>query len=354
MKAPPAKGLCSKHAMVLAVLLLAHFLQPQAKAQVVTSFAIYDIPASARTAGLGMDFLSVAGNDIDVSLDNPSLIHDGLQHHINFNLVGLFGGTKAGNAAYAFKTKHVGDFVAGLRFFSFGTFEGYDEVGSPTHDFRANDIMFSLGWCLHIDSNFSLGVTAKPVFSFYDNYFSFAFAMDVASSYASPSRRFCATIVGRNIGAQLATYAGETEHLPFHLDAGISYKLEEAPFRFYLQAADLQRWNLAYYDTLSPTSHFDPYTGETSHQSGIARFADNFFRHLTAGVELGVANKFFARLGYSYRQTKEMAAESRTSINFSGFSFGAGFHARRFDLSYARNNYHLGQAPNYITLNFHF
>lgn len=339
---------------VLLVVGLLPFMAQRMQAQVVTSFAIYDIPSSARTAGLGMDFLSLADNDLGVVLDNPALMNDGMQRHFDFGLVGLFGGAKAGSAAYSFKTKHIGNLVAGMRFFSFGKFEGYDEVGNPTNEFRANDVMFTLGWNMHIDSSFSIGVTAKPVLSFYDSYFSFAIATDVSGAYVSPSRRFSATVIGRTIGAQLVRYGGETERLPFHLDAGMSYKLEQAPFRFFLQVADLQRWNLAYYDTLSPTTHYDPYTGETTRQGSVQRFADNLFRHLTAGVELSVADKFFARVGYSYRQTKEMAAESRTNINLSGFSFGVGFRARRFDLSYARNNYHLGQSPNYITLNFHF
>ena len=324
------------------------------RAQVVSSFAIYDVPSSARTAGLGVDFLAVADGSLDAALDNPSLIREELASHYGFGYVGLFGEAGAGHAAYGFKAKGFGNFVAGMRFLSFGKFEGYDETGQPTHDFTATDIMLSLGWGLQIDSTFSLGVTAKPVLSFYDAYFSLALGLDVAGSYASPSRRLVATVIGRNIGAQLARYDSERERLPFHLDAGLSYKLAQAPFRFYLQAADLQRWDLTYYDTLSPTSHYDPYTGETTRQSGAQRFADRIFRHLTAGVELAVADRFFARVGYSYRQTREMAAESRTVINFSGFSFGVGFKARRFDLSYARNNYHLGQAPNYLSLNFHF
>ena len=49
-------------------------------------------------------------------------------------------------------------------------------------------------------------------------------------------------------------------------------------------------------------------------------------------------------------------AEMRAAdaFNMSGFSFGVGIHVKQFEFSYARRNYHLGQAPNYFTLNYKF
>ena len=38
----------------------------------------------------------------------------------------------------------------------------------------------------------------------------------------------------------------------------------------------------------------------------------------------------------------------------SGFSFGVGIHVKSFEFSYARRNYHLGQAPNFFTLSYKF
>jgi hypothetical protein len=45
-----------------------------------------------------------------------------------------------------------------------------------------------------------------------------------------------------------------------------------------------------------------------------------------------------------------MDADDRTNINVSGFSYGFGLRVKRFEFSFARRNYHLGQAPNYISL----
>lgn len=324
------------------------------RGQVVTSYAIYDIPASARTAGLGMDFLAVDDVDLSLTLDNPSLIDARYHTRFGFNYVNLFDGANAGAAAVGYHNNTLGDFVFGLRFVTFGEFQGYDETETATGTFRASDYIFSIGWGRHIDSLFSLGVTLKPVLSQYEQYTSCAIALDVAATYRSPSRAFSATVIARSIGAQLSTYDNTVEDLPLHLDAGISYQLAQAPFRFYLQVADMQHWNLAYYDTLSPTTVYDAYTGTTTSQSGFSKFADNLFRHINVAVELCLGHKFFARAGYSYRQTQEMEASSRTNINFSGFSYGLGIRTKHLEFAYARNNYHLGQSPNYITLNFYF
>lgn len=324
------------------------------RGQVVTSYAIYDIPSSARTAGLGMDFVSVNDFDLSLTLDNPSLIDSRYHSRFGFNYVNLFDGANAGAVSVGYHNNTFGDFVFGLRFVTFGEFDGYDETETATGTFRASDYIFSLGWGRHIDSAFSLGITCKPVLSEYEEYNSVALCLDVAGTYQNSSRSFSATLIARNIGAQLSSYYNTVERLPFHLDAGLSYKLAEAPFRFYLQLADLQRWNLAYYDTLSPTTQYDIYSGTTTTQSSMSKFADNLFRHINVGVELCVAQKFFARVGYSYRQTQEMAADSRTNINLSGFSYGLGVRAKHLEFAYARNNYHLGQSPNYITLNFYF
>lgn len=324
------------------------------RGQVVTSYAVYDIPSSARTAALGMDFAAVDDADLSLAIDNPSLLGDWCQARVGLSYVNLFDGANAGTVAAGFHHKTLGNFVAGLRFVTFGEFNGYDETETSTGTFRASDYIFSLGWSFHIDSSFALGVTLKPVLSQYEDYTSSALALDVAGTYRSPSRAFCATLMARNVGAQFDSYDHTVEKTPFHLDAGLSYKLEQAPFRFYVQIADMQRWNLAYYDTLHLASEYDPYTGVSTKQSAFSKFADNLFRHVNVAVELCVAHKFYARVGYSYRQTQEMAADSRTNINLSGFSYGVGLRAKRFEFAYARNNYHLGQSPNYLTLYFNF
>ncbi|MBQ9546838.1 MAG: type IX secretion system protein PorQ [Bacteroidales bacterium] len=335
----------------VAVLLFVAALSASAvKAQVagLSSLSVLDMPASSHAAAFGMDYVSLAGGDISAALDNPSIISPSHNGQLSLTYMGMKAGTNFGTVAYGHTFDRFGSFVFGLRFCSYGFFEGYTYEDVSTGRFSAADYILSIGWGRAIDSSFSIGVNFKPVYSHYEGYSAFAIAFDVAGSYVSPSRRFSATIMGRNIGAQIATFDNTVEHIPYELTAGLSYKLKNAPFRFFFNYAEMQRWDLRYDDALNPTTETDPFTGQTTTQSPTAAFFDKLGRHLQAGVELSIGKVFKARMGYNYRKAAEMHAAD--VLNTSGLSFGVGFSWRGFDFAYSHNNYHLWQAPNYISI----
>lgn len=314
----------------------------------LSTLAVLDRSSSARTAGLGMDYLALYDDDISITLDNPSFIDKRFDHQILLNYVGMFRGVNLGAVAYGKHFDKYGDFLFGLRFNSYGIFDGYDETDHPTGKFYAADYAFSIGWGRHIDSCFSIGVNFKPTFSQYESYNAFAIALDLAGSYTSRNKQFAATLMARNIGAQLATFDGNVEKIPFELSTALSYRLENAPFRLFFAATELQTWDLRYEDVLNPVSTYDPYTNSYTEETFLHEAADKIFRHALFGVELAIKEVFFARLGYNYRQSVE--THGITNINTSGFSYGVGLRKKRFEFSFARNNYYLGKAPTYITI----
>ena len=315
-----------------------------------TAFAALDMPASARSAGVGFDFLSLYDDDLTLTLDNPSLISSRHNNLMAVGFMNLFAGSNFGSVAYCHDFEHLGVFTFGLRYDNYGRFEGYDETDTPTGSFTAADYVFSIGWGRAIDEHVTIGANFKPVLSHYEKYSAFAFGIDLAATYMSLDRAFSATLMGRNIGAQVATFAGTTERLPFELSLAGSYKLQDAPFRLMFALTELQTWDLTYDDPLNPTTHTDPFTGEVTGPTAFASFADKLFRHLNVGIELSIKQTVFARLGYSYRQMVEMTAAD--VLNLSGFSFGFGIRAKKFDFAFAHNGYHLSQAANYINLSF--
>ena len=315
------------------------------------ALGVLDMPSEARASALALDYLPIAGANVLQRLDNPSLV-DSCGRQVALNVTTLFAGSAYGSLAYRFSLPRLGTVVAGLRYCNYGRFEGYDENEMPTGQFSAADYMIVVGWGMAIDSSFSIGANFKPVFSQYESYKALALAVDVAGSYSSRDRSLFVTLAARNIGAQVVTFDGTTERLPFELSAVCSYKLSQAPFRLFVAANELQRWNLRYADVLNPTSTTDPFTGEVTTESKGAAFFDNVGRHLAAGVELDIKSRFFLRLGYNYRQTKE--TQFAGAFNGSGFSFGLGVRKGRFAFDFARNNYHLSQAANYFTLVFNF
>ncbi len=311
---------------------------------------VLDMPSSARVAGVGFDFLSLYDDDLTLTLNNPSLISDRHDRLFAVGYTNLFAGANFGSVAYSRNFKQLGAFTFGLMYDSYGRFEGYDETETPTGSFSAADYIFSIGWGRAIDDHVTIGASFKPVLSHYEQYTAFAFGIDLAATYMSLDRRFAATLMGRNIGAQIANFAGTTERLPFELSLAGSYKLQDAPFRLMFAITELQRWDLTYDDPLNPTTHTDPFTGEVTGPTAFASFADKLFRHLNVGIELNIKQTVFARLGYSYRQMVEMTAAD--AFNLSGFSVGFGIRAKKFDFSFARNGYHLSQAVNYINISF--
>ena len=340
---------------ILLVLIPAWLCCGLARAQVagLGTLSVLDMTTSARSAGLGMDYITLYDSDINIVLDNPSLIDSRFDKVFSLNYVGMFQGTNFGSLAYGFNTKKVGTFLVGMRFLNYGSFEGYDEYENPTGRFSAGDYALTVGWGMAVNPNFSIGANFKPVLSQYYIYTGVALALDVSASYVNDSRRFSATAMARNIGAQILTFDGSVESIPFELSAAMSYKLENAPFRVFVAATELQRWNLMYDDPLRPTETTDMF-GEVHRMSKAALIADNLFRHIQLGLEMNLGSAFYARVGYNHRQAREIKSLTYEAFNTSGFSFGIGFRVKGLDFAYARNNYHLGQAPNFISVTKHF
>ena len=326
------KGNCWR--ILVFVLAFTFHLSPftSLKAQIagLNTLTLLDLSSQARTSGLGLDYLSVYDTDPVVGIDNPSLLRREMTGIGSLSFVSLFRGSMMGTLSYGHHFENVGTFMFSFQFNNYGRFDGYDEEEISTGKFSAADYAVSVGWGMWLDSNFSVGATFKPVFSHYESYSAFAVAFDVAGSYVSDDRRFAATVMGRNIGAQLATFDGTRETLPFELSAELSYKL--APFRFFLAANELQRWKLSYEDPLSPTTTTDPFTGEVTKEGWAKGVFDNLLRHMQVGVEINIGKALFARVGYSYRQ----------------------IHTKRFDFAYSRRNYHFSQAPDFFTLSYKF
>ena len=338
--------------VVALILLSAAMCAARAQVAGMSTLSVLDMPLSARAAGLGFDYLAVGANDVSLCLGNPSLISESVSGQVALGYVNMFGLANFGSVAYGQHFKHAGSFAFGLQYASYGRFEGYNEYDQPTGSFQAADYVLTIGWGRRVGEHVYIGAALKPVLSHYESYTAFALGIDLAGTYLSADSAFCATLMGRNIGAQIATFDVHVERLPFELSVAGSYRLQDAPFRLMLALTELQRLNLAYEDPLNPTSVRDPFTGEVTKQSEVARILDNAGRHVNVGIELTLGRALFLRLGYSYRQMVEMKAADR--FNTSGFSFGIGLRVKGFELSYARNNYHLSQAPNFISVIFGF
>jgi len=315
------------------------------------AYTFLEQPVSPRIAALGGSPVAISDNDINVAFLNPSFISPGINNSLAFNYVNFFAGSNFGSFNYSHSFDKVGSFMASIQFMDYGKFDYADEAGNLGGTFGASDMAFNIGWGRQLDSSFSIGATAKLIYSYYEGYNSFGMAFDVAGTYKSKTG-WTMSLIASNIGLQITTYSpGEKRSpLPFNLSYAISKRLEHVPFRFSFIYNHIEKWDLTYFDPANPAGGIDPITGEPLEQKGLAKFGDQFMRHLVFGAEVYIGKNIVLRGGYNYRRRKELSIVDKPGM--VGFSWGIGVRIYKFKINYSRATYHLIGSPNYISLVF--
>ncbi len=312
------------------------------------SFSALNLRSSARVAALGMDFLAWKTNDIGIGISNPSLIDSNMHNQINIGYTDLFAGIWQGHIAYSRTFNKVGSLGFGLNYVGYGQFKRTEASGDEFGEFSANDYMFTIAWSKQLEDNLFIGVSLKPVFSQYESYSSSAIAFDLAATYTNQRFNMDWTIMARNFGSQIKQFNNIKEKLPFDLAIGMSKELTHAPFRLFVMANNLHKWDLRENDPLRPRDRLDPFTGEIKRENNILSILDNGFRHIELGVDFHPSKLFYIAFGYSWKQSREMYLDDALSL--AGISYGFGFNYRRYSFRFARNEYHRFGSPNHIGL----
>jgi hypothetical protein len=314
------------------------------------AFQFLEITNSARIAALGGKSVSICDNDLNIAYYNPSVLTEGMNNHVILNYVNYFAGINYGYAAYARSFGKTGNFAAGIHYQNYGTFIGADANGNKTSDFHAAEYAFNLVYSRRIDSLIHVGINLKPLYSNLESYSAFAIALDAGITYHNPDRMFTASLVIRNLGTQLSAYYpdGEFESMPLDIAVGISQGLKHAPFKFYLIADHLEKFDLTYTTKLEEQKNLDAFTGEQTSENKFDAAMDKVMRHFIIGTELNITRNVMLRFGYNYRRRQEMKVETKPGT--IGFSWGLGIKISKFHFSYARSAFHLAGSPNYFSL----
>ena len=308
-----------------------------------TAFRFLDVPATARAAALGGNNMSIWGDDINLIHANPALLNPLMLKQAAFNYCNYVSNINSYYATYAHSIKDKGTGAIGVQAFNYGNFNGYDELGQKTNNFKAADYSINLNFAKPIaDSLFNIGVALKTIISQYDVYKSFGNAIDFGVTFHN-KRDFTVSLLAKNIGLVWKTYTGnEALELPNTVQLGFSYKPSKAPFRLFLVYDQLLKWNLRYISPVDTTGRSsalnfnETVKDSTSWEKFSTRAgsqADNFMRHIVFGTEILLSKNFHLRIAYNYRRQKEMTLPDRRGSN--GLSFGFGLKTKRFQFSYA-------------------
>ncbi|HBS88982.1 MAG: hypothetical protein A2W91_06015 [Bacteroidetes bacterium GWF2_38_335] len=313
------------------------------------TYEFLDLPNSARVASLGGNALALCDGDINMVFHNPSLLNESMDNHVVANYVNYFSDINFGYAAYAKKFKKFGMLGFGIHYINYGDFVRADETSAILGNFKASEQSLNVSWAKPLDSLFSVGATAKIIYSALDSYFSAGMVFDAGATYYNSKKLFGAAVVLKNFGTQFKSYTkGNYEPMPMDIQLGFSKKLRYAPFRFSVTAQNLLRWDMSYINTNEPDESVDPLTGEPIKENKLEKRADNFMKHFILGSELIMSKNFFIRLGYNYQRRSELKISTRAFT--VGFSWGFGFRINKFHFSYGRATYHLAGPSNHFSI----
>ena len=310
-----------------------------------STYQFLNLISSPRQAALGGKVFTNVDYDVTQALYNPATINVEMDNQLALNYSSYLGGINYGTGAYAYTwDRHVQTLHIGINYVNYGDFDGYDEDGNPTGSFTGNEAALSFGYALQLGySDFYLGANLKLITSTLEQYSSFGAALDAGLLYINEDIDFVATLVVRNFGTQITTYAGLHEPLPFEVGFGMSQTLENVPLRWHLTFENLQKWPISTSNPARTTT--DLGGNQTEEKVG---FFSNVLRHTIVGVELFPESGFNIRLGYNFRRGEELRIVDQR--NFSGLSAGLSLKMNKLRFSYTHARYTTASNANFFGL----
>lgn len=309
-------------------------------------FQFLNLTSSSRQVALGGEVLTLI-DDVNQPIWNPSVINPELDRQLSVNYTSYLADINIGSASYAHViSRRFGTIHGSIKYLNYGTLIEADEDGNETGTFKANDIALSLGYAFNLPwTNVYMGFNAKLINSTISNFTSNGIAADVAILYNSPYKAYSFTIVARNMGAQIQSFDGTNERLPFKVAIGGSYKLKYVPLKWHVTLDNLQQWNVAVPNPSNQTSDLE---GNITEEK--ISFFTNAMRHIVVGAELFPDSAINLRAGYNFRRASELKLQNARS--FSGISFGFGIKMNKMRFNYAFSKFHAASSTSTFSLQF--
>ena len=310
-----------------------------------SSFSFINIEHSARIESLGGSAIAIFDNDVSLSQTTPSLLNPEMHNALAFTFGDYFSDITLLSFAYASNFKEVGVIGVSLKAINYGEFERNDAAGYNHGTFSANDQVLTFGIGRKVYEQLSIGVSLNLLNANYDTYTSFALSSNISTTYFYAKKRFVATLLLKNIGRQLNSYALEKESPYFEVQFAISKELKHLPFRYHLTYNNINNFDIkSPYKLVSQT---DVNTGDlVIREESIAKTA---LRHIVIGGELNPFRKsLFIRGGFNFQRRFDLSTVSRPAM--VGFSWGIGFRVSKYHFDYSRSSYHLSGTPNNFSI----
>jgi hypothetical protein len=322
----------------------------QTQAQVLggnTVFNFLNLPNTPQLTGLGGINISQPTNDVGMSFNNPALLKPSMHTQLNTVFNSFYSGINAYDLSFGYHNKKLNtNFAWGLQYFNYGNIQETDASGNVYGTLRPTDWVMQVSASRSYLQKWNYGATVKFINSNYGIYRSNAVAMDVGVLFDDTAALFSASIVTKNAGFQLKKYAGTSqEDLPFDLQAGISKRLQHAPFSFSLTAYHLNIFDTRYNDTT-----FNNANGFNQGTTNSKFTFDKFFRHIILATTVYIGDKIEVNAAYNHLRRQELNI-NKAGNGMNGFSLGVGVLLKKMQIRYARAYYQNNTAYNQFGLN---
>lgn len=308
------------------------FICFSASSQTLGGSSVYNfikLPATPLLTAAGGGNVSYKANEVGLAMNNPSLLNADLNYQLSASFNNFLGGIKAYSLSGAYQyAKADATIGAHIYFVDYGSIPQTDAAGNINGTFHPVDYVVQLSAAKKYLSKWSYGLSVKFINSSYQIYKSSALAFDVGVLYNDSANKFSASVMAKNMGVQLKTYAGQNEDLPFDLQVGVTKKLADAPFGFSLTAQHLNLFNITYNDTTF--NNANTLEGTTSLQ--------RLFNHFVIATHIYAGNNLEATIGYNFLRRSELNAGT-SGNGLTGFSAGLRVKLQKLQILYAIASY---------------
>lgn len=292
-----------------------------------SAFNFLHLPADPELTAIGGINVSYTNHEVGLTYNNPSLLDVSLGHKINASFNNFPGNIKAyGLVGALYNQKSQTTLGAHIYFVDYGSIAQTDASGNQSGTFHPIDYVVQVSAARSYLEKWKYGLSFKFIGSSYQQYKSYAIAIDFGLHYTDSIHLFWAGLIAKNMGFQLKTYGGTTEDLPFDLQIGITKKLAHAPLAFSITAQKLHQFNISYSDP-----NVNMVTGNPS-------FLNKLFNHFVIASHIFVSSNFEINFGYNHLRRNELTIGTSTN-GLTGFSGGIRILFQKIEILYSRASY---------------
>ena len=308
-------------------LLLGILWSPPLRAQGLSFFSALRLPVDASVAGLGDYNVAHMSGYASLAWQNPALLATEQEAQFACSFLNYYADIGAG-AAYLRLPIRAGRLGIGLRYLSYGRFEGYDAFARATHEFSAQTQLLHIAYG-HKLGAFSWGLALVPSYVTIDRTSAYGVFMDLGATFTHPARAFRIGIALKHIPlGYAATHGLRPELRPLDLWVGATYGPEGFPFRF----------SANFYGLLQRTYYYDE-DSPVSEQRRAPSSLDRLLGKGNLGGELLLGK--WIRLQAAFTVARRQQFQLSPTAGWAGFSFGAACVLSSFSLHLAQSFHEL-------------